>query len=253
MRAAALCCAFFALSVPHRQSPSHPSSRPPTHVSVDLRVTRTVPGVRLRVTVSDAVTHGAVRRLALIDGKPMHLFVVGGSGLRVFRHEQPEAQPDGSFAADVALGDSGLYMAFAGFRPEGGSPQLFQQAFTTGLLLTAPAGDPVDEPHSSNGLRASMDASKVSAGIQSTLAFDLSDEASGDPALNLEALFGASAQLFIVSADLTEGRQLDSIDVSHGPRVTFTPVFPRPGRYKMWLQVLRDARVVTIPFLLDVP
>jgi hypothetical protein len=209
--------------------------------------------VRLRVALTDAVTHVAVRRLALIDGKPMHLFVVGGSGLRVFRHEQPEAQPDGSFAADVALSDSGLYMAFAGFRAEGGAPQLFQQAFTTGSLLAAREGDPVDEPHSSNGLRAAIDASKVRSGIQSTLAFDFIDEASGDPASNLEALFGASAQLFIVSADLTEGRQLDSIDASHGPRVMFTPVFPRSGRYKMWLQVLRDAQVATIPFLLDVP
>jgi hypothetical protein len=222
-------------------------------VSVDLRVTRTVSGVRLRVAVTDAVTHATVRRLALIDGKPMHLFVVGGSGLRVFRHEQPEPQPDGSFVVDIALGDAGLYMAFAGFRPEGGSPQLFQQAFTTERLLAASVGDPVDEPHSSNDLRGSMDASKVTSGIQSTLAFDLSDEASGEPASNLEALFGPSAQLFIVSADLTEGRELDSIDTSHGPHVTFTPVFPRPGRYKMWLQVLRDARVVTIPFLLDVP
>jgi hypothetical protein len=222
-------------------------------VSVDLRVTRTVPGARLRVTVSDAMTHGTIRRLALIDGKPMHIFVVGGSGLRAFRHEQPEPQPDGSFTADVALDESGLYMAFAGFRPEGGSPQLFQQAFTTGNLLAAHAGDPADEPHSSNGLKASMDASKVRSGIQSTLTFDVSDEASGDPVSNLEALFGASAQLFIVSADLTEGRQLDSIDTSHGPRVTFTPVFPRPGRYKTWLEVRRDARVTTIPFLVDVP
>jgi hypothetical protein len=251
MRTAALCCAVFALSPVAQQPPSHPKAS--THVSVDLRVTRTVPGVRLRVAVSDAVTRITVRRLALIDGKPMHIFVVGGPGLRVFRHEQPEPQPDGSFAADVALGESGLYMAFAGFHPEGGSPQLFQQAFTTGSLLAARVDDPVDEPHASNGLQASMDASKVRSGIQSTLTFDLSDQATGEPASNLEVLFGASAQLFIVSADLTEGRQLDSIDTSHGPRVTFKPVFPRPGRYKMWLQVLRDAKTATVPFLVDVP
>ncbi len=222
-------------------------------VSVDLRVTRTVAGARLRVAVIDATSHAAVRRFALVDGKPMHLFVVGGAGLHVFRHEQPEPQQDGSFVADVALSESGLYMAFADFRPEKGLPQLYQQAFTTSSLMAGRVSEPADEPHASNGIRADMDASKVKSGVESTLTFDLADEMSGAPTTDLERLSGSSAQLFIVSTDLTDGRHLDSQDADRGPRIVFAAVFPHPGRYKAWLEVLRAGRLTTIPFLIDVP
>lgn len=222
--------------------------------SVDLRVTRTVTGVRLRVAVSSGTAHAPVRRFALVDGKPMHLFVVGGTGLHVFRHEQPEPQPDGSFSADVTLPEAGVYMAFADFQPEGGTPQFYQQAFTTASLIAGHASEPADEAHVSSGIRAEMDASKVKSGVESALTFDLAEEASGAPVADLERLFGPSGQLFIVSADLTEGRLLDAVEAQRGPRLTFTPVFPRAGRYKMWLQVLRGGgHVATIPFVIDVP
>jgi hypothetical protein len=242
----ALLVALAAANHAIAQSPNH-------NVSVDLRVTRTVAGARLRVSVNDANSQAAVRRFALVDGKPMHLFVVGGAGLRVFRHEQPEPQPDGSFVADFALPEPGLYMAFADFHPEKGLPQLYQKAFTTSSLMAGRVSEPADEPHASNGIRADVDASKVKSGVESTLTFDLADEISGAPTTDLERLLGSSAQLFIVSTDLTEGRHLHSQDADRGPRIVFAPVFPHPGRYKIWLEVLRAGRLTTIPFLLDVP
>ena len=61
----------------------------------------------------------------------MHLFVVG-DGLEYFAHEHPVPQPDGVFMLDVRLPQAGPYMAIAEFLPDGGTPQTFQQAFTTG-------------------------------------------------------------------------------------------------------------------------
>jgi hypothetical protein len=221
--------------------------------AVDIRVTRTLTGVRLRVAVTDAVTRAPVRRLAVIDDKPLHLFVVGGAGLRVYRHELPELQHDGSFSADLDLPEAGLYMAFAEFVPERGWPQLVQQAFTTGSGFAARTGDPADEPPVSNGIRGAVDASELKSGGVSRLAFDLADDASGAPVRDLEPYLGASAHLFVVSSDLTEGQHLRAQDDQRGPRIVFAPLLPRKGRYKMWLQVQRAGNPSTIPFAIDVP
>lgn len=221
--------------------------------AVDIRVTRTVSGVRLRIAVTDAATHAPVRRFTVVDDKPLHLFIVGGAGLRVFRHELPEQQRDGSFSADLDLPEASLYMAFAEFVPERGWPQLAQQAFTTGSGLAGRPGDVADEPHVSNGTSAAIDASETRSGGLSRLAFDLTDAASGAAVSDLEPFLGATAHLFTVSSDLTEGQHLRARDNGRGPRIVFAPLFPRKGRYKMWLEVRRAGRTASIPFVIDVP
>ena len=220
--------------------------------AVDIRVTRTLGGVRLRVAVTDGVTRAPVRRFAVIDDKPLHLFVVGGDGLRVFRHELLEEQQDGSFSADLDLPEAGVYMAFAEFVPERGWPQLAQQAFTTSAGLATRTGEPADESHVSSGIRGAVDASGLKSGSVSRLAFDLTDDASGAPVKDLELYLGAPAHLFAVSSDLTEGQHLRAQDDQRGPRIVFAPLFPRKGRYKMWLQVQRAGHPSAIPFTIDV-
>jgi hypothetical protein len=219
---------------------------------VDFHVTRTVDGVRLRLAVTNPSTRALVRSFVSVHDKPMHLFVIGGSGLRVFLHEHPEPQRDGSFQVDLALPEAGAYMAFADFLPVGGAPQWFQQTFTTGSALAARVYDLADEPHTSNGLRVSIDTSSVKSGGESTLAFDVTDETSGAPVSDLEPYLGASGHVFAVSSDLTEGLHAHPQDDRRGPRLLFSPIFPRPGRYKVWLQIQRAGRVATVPFVIDV-
>jgi len=217
-----------------------------------MRATRTVNGVRLRLAITDRVTHTQAPR-SFTGDTPMHLFVVGGAGVRVFRHEQPHAQRDGTFVSDVALPETGLYMAFAEFVPDRGSPQMAQQAFTTAGPLASRPGDPVDEAHVSNGVRAALSTAEIKGGSVDTLAFDLAEDTSGAPVSDLEPYLGAFAHLFVVSADLTEGQHLIPDGDARGPRLTFSPIFPRTGHYKMWLEVQRGGRVATIPFVLAVP
>jgi hypothetical protein len=35
--------------------------------------------------------------------------------------------------------------------------------------------------------------------------------------------------------------------------VTFAPIFPAPGRYKVWVQFQRQGAVLTAAFVIDVP
>jgi len=204
----------------------------------DVRVTRTLTGTRVRISGTAAPS--------------LDLFVVGGPGLRVFRQEHLEPLWDGSFAADLTLGDPGLYMAFAEFVSASGWPQVAQQVFMTGSPLGERPGDPVDEPHVSNGIRVAMDASAVKSGGKTSLTFDASDEASGTPVTDLEGYLGAPAHLFVVSADLTEAQHLIPDEGRVGPRLSFSPLFPRKGRYKLWLAMRRAGRVATVPFVIDV-
>jgi hypothetical protein len=191
-------------------------------------------------------------RVSGIAAPSANVFVVGGPGLRAFRHEHVELKGDGSFAVDLALPDAGLYMAFVEFVPPEGRPQMAQEAFTTGSPLAGRPGDPVDEPHVSNGLRAAIDVSAVKSGGTSALTFDVTDDESGAPVSDLEGYLGSPAHLLLVSADLTDAQHLVPNDGRVGPRLSFSPIFPRTGRYKLWLEVRRAGRVATFPFVIDV-
>jgi hypothetical protein len=60
--------------------------------------------------------------------------------------------------------------------------------------------------------------------------------------------------MLLVKSDLT--------DAVHGhpegqgqalPTVTFEPLIPAPGTYKLWVQFQRNGRVITAPFVLIIP
>jgi len=220
---------------------------------VDLRVTPIVGGVRLRLTVKHPKTGATVRRFDLVHDRPMHLFVVG-DGLNYFVHDHPAQQPDGLFMLDVPLPHAGPYMAIAEFLPTGGTPQVFQQVFTTADPFTRTPAAPADiSPKTQDGLRIGIDASSLKSGAEGTLSFRIEDAASGAPVTDLEPYLGASAHLLIVPVDLTEAIHGHPADDLRGPALSFTPTLPRPGRYKLWLQVQRAGHVSTAAFVVDVP
>ena len=60
--------------------------------------------------------------------------------------------------------------------------------------------------------------------------------------------------MLIVSNDLTAAVHGHPEGVrSSGPVVTFGPVFPAPGVYKLWVQFQRRGQVVTASFVVTVP
>ena len=219
---------------------------------VDLRVTPTLTGARLRLAVRHPSTQSIVRKFSIVHERPMHLFIVGNS-LEYFAHEHPVPQRDGVFMLDVQLPKAGPYMAIAEFLPEGGTPQTFQQLFTTGEAFGRPANPSVDvAPKTIDGVRISLDASQLVAADSKTLAFRIEDAASGAPVTDLEPYLGAAAHLLIVPIDLTEAIHGHPTEAGHGPAVSFAPLVPRAGRYKLWLQFQRAGRLSLVAFVIDV-
>jgi hypothetical protein len=97
----------------------------------------------------------------------------------------------------------------------------------------------------------------VKAGDTKPLTFRIEDAATGAPVTDLEPYLGAAAHLLVVSADLTEAIHGHPIGTSlvgqvQGAALSFAPLVPRAGVYKVWIQFQRAGRVSTADFVIDV-
>jgi hypothetical protein len=99
-----------------------------------------------------------------------------------------------------------------------------------------------------------MDAPSLAARRESGVRFRVADAVTDNPVTDLEPYLGASAHLLIVNRDVTLAMHAHPEgSTTAGPTVAFAPVFPTPGRYKVWVQVQRKGEVITAPFVVEVP
>jgi hypothetical protein len=209
----------------------------------------------LRLMVRDPDSGDRVSRFLDVHERPFHLFVVSRD-LATFAHVHPETQDDGTLvlAHDLAPGE---YMLVADFLPIGGTSQLVQRAIVTpgysGPLFTpAPALETLASEQVVAGLRIQMEAASVVPRRPAHLRFTISHADSGQPVVDLEPYLGAPGHLLAVNPDLTvaihghpEGAP------TSGPVLTFDPVLPAAGRYKLWVQLQRNGDVITAPFVIE--
>jgi hypothetical protein len=98
------------------------------------------------------------------------------------------------------------------------------------------------------------------AGEPSVLAAEFTD---GDgPVRDLQPWLGMAGHLITAGPTGTVGHvhamaapaaaAPDETVATGGPRVEFVYTFPTPGRHRLWFQVERDYRVVTVPVEVDV-
>lgn len=209
----------------------------------------------LRIRVIDPATNGAVTRFFDVHERRLHLFIVSRN-LDYFAHVHPEQQSDGSFSIDQDLPE-GEYMLIGDFLPEGGTPQMVQRALVTphytGRLFAAVSPDVTAREQTVDGLRVRLQADSLRPLRASALRFVVTDASTGAPIVDLEPYLGAPGHLLIVDADLRSAIHGHPERQSSGPEVAFDPVLPTAGRYKLWVQFQRKGRVVTVPFVIDVP
>ena len=224
-------------------------------MDVEPLVSRLVRGFSgLRIVIRDPNTAAPVTSLETMHERPLHLFIVSRS-LDYFAHVHPEPVPSGAFEVRHTI-PSGEYMVVADFLPQGGSPQTLQRALVTpganGFSKTPQLTTSVLK-QTVRGIRADLVVADVVAGSNGHLKFSLTNATGGGPVADLEPYLASPAHLFIASADLTETLHAHPDEATEGgSKLTFDVTMPKPGGYKLWLQVQRGGSVITLPFTLVV-
>jgi len=212
---------------------------------------------RLRLTIRDPVADRPISSFATIHERLLHLFIIDRQ-LDFFRHVHPEQVSDGVFELRENI-PPGQFMVIADFLPLSGRPQMLQRAIVTpgyrGTLFPeapnlTPDGSSEKEDH---GVRVRLDATTLKAGKEATLKFTLTDARSNTPVSDLEPFLGAPGHVLLVNANLTESNHVHPEEpATHGPVITFQPMMPAAGVYKLWLQFQRRGAISTVPFVLSV-
>jgi len=208
----------------------------------------------------DPETGAGITKFTDVHERAFHLFIVSRD-LETFAHVHPQLARDGTLELRQDLAP-GQYILIADFLPVGGTPQLVQRVIVTpgykGPLFASPP--PLNQSVSEqvvSGLRVRLDASQLKAGRASPLRVEIADARTGAPVTDLEPYLGAPGHLLVVSQDGTAAIHGHPDDVpgqvNRGPAVTFDPVLPAPGTYKLWVQFQRKGQVVTAPFVVQVP
>ena len=217
---------------------------------MDVTLERNTGGMTgMRLAIREPDSNLLVRAFRTVHEKTLHLFIVSRD-LEYFAHVHPEQLKDGSFRLDHPLA-SGEYMLIADFLPEDGPTQMIQRAIIvskTGAGGRAGRGSAI-QPAWDDDLRVSMKAENLVAGKEGRLTFTVTDAKTGAPVTDLEPYLGAPAHMLIVRRDLSDAvHEHPEEQLTGGPTVSFHPVIPAAGDYKLWIQFQRQGRVFTFPF-----
>jgi hypothetical protein len=235
---------------------------PPPRVGeyrMDIAVTAAPGGgaSKLRLTIRDPATDRPVSSFATIHERLLHLFVIDRQ-LEYFRHLHPEQLSDGTFELRERI-PAGQFMVIADFLPLTGRPQMLQRAIVTPgysdpMFLQPPELTPdVSSEKVDHGVSVRLEAAMLKAGKEATLKFTLTDTSTTTPISDLEPFLGAPAHVLLVNADLTESNHVHPEEpATRGPVITFQPLMPAAGLYKLWLQFQRRGAVSTVPFVINV-
>ncbi|HXG84971.1 MAG TPA: cupredoxin domain-containing protein [Pyrinomonadaceae bacterium] len=241
----------------------------------------------LSFTVKDK-TGAIVRDLPIVHEKPMHLLVVS-KDLAEFYHVHPEQSADGSYRVSHTFPNGGEYKLYADFTPQDAAQvveQIDVKVEGTERAKVALVPDQKLEK-TVEGLRVEMKPSaEIKAGQELTLDFQAFDAKTNKPATDLQNYLGELAHFVIISEDMKDfvhahpmakGESMDSMKTGDKPadnhadgghdhatmkgattkpsrsEVSAHTTFPRSGLYKLWAQFQRGGKVISVPFIVNVP
>jgi len=208
--------------------------------------------IRIAMTKRDGAS---IDRFDITHEKLLHLIVVS-KDLSYFNHIHPEYVGGGVFEIDNDFPFGGSYRLIADFKPTGGDAvtkmtwvSLQDEPEETNPIV--PSGELVD---AADGVQAKLNIERLGAKTDSTLTFELSDSATGEPVTDLEPYLGAIGHVVVLSEDGSRYVHVHAEDgQGAGPRAVFEASFPSKGVYKIWAQFQREGRVITLSYVVDVP
>ena len=233
---------------------------PPPRVGeyrMDVAVQRSSGGANgVRLTIRDPETKEVVTNFETVHEKTFHLFIVSRD-LEYFAHVHPLAQKDGSFLLKHPL-PPGEYMLIADFLPVGGTSQMLQRAIVIGVRARFSKSDVLENraltPRETvvDGVRVGLKVEDMVAGKDACLTFTLTDAQTGMPITDLQPFLGAPAHMLMVRGGLEDAVHAHPEELqTGGPTVSFHPLIPAGGPYKLWLQFRRGGRESTASFVVQ--
>ncbi|MDQ3372488.1 MAG: cupredoxin domain-containing protein [Acidobacteriota bacterium] len=231
---------------------------------------------------------GVVKDLQIVHEKPMHLLVVS-KDLAEFYHVHPEQNADGSYRLSHVFPNGGDYKLYADFTPKD-AVQVVEQidVKVAGTERAKVALQPdASFEKSVESLKVLMKPSaEIKAGQELTLDFQAFDASSGKPATDLQNYLGEIAHFVIISEDMKDfvhahpmakGEKMGDMKTDEkkaddhaadghnhstmegetkktsASEVSAHTAFPRAGLYKLWAQFQRGGKVISVPFVVNVP
>ncbi len=228
----------------------------------------------LRITIREPGSGAAVPSFAVMHERLLHLFLVSRD-LQYFAHVHPEPAGDGVFRLTHPA-PPGEYVVIADFLPQTGTAQMVHRAIVTpghrgslftetppliSDLSTAPASGVVAAGRTTarwsaaekvvDGVRVRLDAADIIAGKRGILRFRLFEANGGAPITDLEPFLGAPGHLLMVNPALTDAVHVHPEETdARESFVTFIPLVPAAGAFKVWAQFQRRGKVITVPFVI---
>ena len=243
---------------------------------------RTGEAVALTLDIRDHANK-PVGDLPIVHERPIHLIIVPADLLQM-AHLHPGKFARGLYRTTYVFPRGGKYRVFVDLKSPRGTPLVVP--FT--LLVqgdTLPAAPPETalsqgDIAEAGGLRAVRTSPhRITAGVPVELGMALTDLRTGGPVNDLEPYLGSMAHVIIISSDTEDflhahameggvqseekGHSEQGIHAHHAGQTTAQhagattlmvhTMFPRSGVYRIWMQVQRKGRVITLPFTVNVP
>lgn len=230
-----------------------------------------------------------LKDLQIVHEKPMHLLIVS-KDLAEFYHVHPEPSEDGSYRVQHTFPNGGDYKLYSDFTPAN-AKQIVERIDLNVSGAERPKVALVADTKFEklvDGLKVTMKPSvKIEAGQELTLDFAAFDATTGKPATDLQNYLGELAHFVIISEDMMDfvhahpmarGESMDEMKIDgekakdhnadghahndndstnsgkpSASEVSAHTTFPRAGLYKLWAQFQRGGKVISIPFIVNVP
>lgn len=186
--------------------------------------------------------------------RPMHLIVVR-EDLGVFSHEHPELSNGGAFRLRYTFPQAGDYTLFVDVAPKGAGGQVIPVRMKVGGRKAerfAIAAEKLTGETASGSIRVAFAQTEFAAGKTLRMACLVRDAKTGALVNDVQPYLGALGHLILVHEDgeTFVHSHPDELDPKAGKdgRLAFLARFPKPGRYRGWVQIQRSGVVETAAF-----
>ncbi len=182
----------------------------------------------------------------------VHLFIIS-KDLSSFAHEHPETVADGSYVWEHTFPAAGDYLLFQDYTPTGAGHQLGKQEIIVSGENDQKAG--LGEENltwEGSGYKVTLSSEQP---LKTTTSSELKASVSknGKPVTDLNDYLGALAHVVILSEDAREFVHVHPMESeTSGPDIMLHTKFPKPGKYKVFMQFKHEGKVNTADFTLNV-